>query len=146
MSADPKIVVEKFKAHLEGLGLNVFLGPLTVDPADVGLRLFFSGFEEQGDDREKISLEGALSGRGVDPGRYLSLIISHSRIVSKLLKKGFEYPLSDSCKAKAEMRRTAEGRFQQDEAEDKFDWSFQENYRIELSYNPAVLDHPELAV
>lgn len=145
MSADPRVVVDRFKDYLASVGVTVFLGPLPTDPPNVGLRLYFSGFSSQGSDRERISLEGILSGRGIDPGKYLSEVLRHSRVLSGLLEKGFEYPITASLKAKAEIKLTAEGRFQKDEAEERFDWEYQANYRVELSYNPAMLDDPALA-
>lgn len=146
MSADPVIIVERFAAHLRGLGLTVFLAPVSNDPPNVGVRLYYAGVGVQGSDRERISLEGELRGSGIDPGKYLGKIMAHSRSMAGLLSKGFEFPLSASLKAKAEVRATVEGRFAREEMEDRFDWSFQAYYRIELSYNPAVLDHPELSV
>lgn len=145
MSAEVVVIVEAFTEYLRSLGLKVYLGPSQIDPPDVGLRLYYVGAAAQGADRERISLEAILTGRGMDPGLYLGKIMSHSRILASLLQKGFEYPLSASLKAKAELKPTSEGRFIKEEAEDKYDWIFQAYYRVELSYNPVVLDDPELS-
>jgi len=145
MSADVVVIITSFANYLRSLGLVVHLDPVSIDLPDVSLRLAYSGAGSQGVDRERISMDATLVGSGIDPGKYLGRIMAHSRILSGLIDKSFAYPLSASLKARAEIRQTVEGRFSREEAEDKFDWSFQALYRIDLSYNPAVLDHPELA-
>lgn len=145
MSANPVVVVRKFRRHLESLGMTVFLDPLAVDPTEIGVRLSYSGFETQGDDREKIVLQASVEGHGIDPGAFLSKVMFHSRALSKMAASGLEFPVGPSRKAKAIVTRTAEGRFARDEMSEKLDWIFQEPYRIELSYNPAILDAPDLA-
>jgi hypothetical protein len=146
MSANPVVLIKSFQKDLEARGLVVYIDPMPVDPKMIGVRLAYSGIGGQGTDRERISLTASLQAHGVDPGRYLSIVIEHSRILSKLLDAGFEYTVSPSQrKAKATISRTAEGRFNRDEATENLDWIFQEDFRVELSYNPAILDDPDLA-
>lgn len=144
MSADPVVLIKALQQELESRGLTTFLDPLTVDPKTIGLRLAYAGFNPQGPDRERLTLTGALAARGVDPGRYLSLIMAHSRILSGLLESGLEYVVTPSTrKAKASISRIAEGRFSRDENSENLDWVFQEDFRVDISYNPAILSDPD---
>ena len=119
----------------------VLIEPQRQDRAEPRWRLAASHFEKQGENRRLLNIVGTIQADGDGPGTYLSRILSISSKSAEigLTEKGFEFTyttLSGTYTAKAFFTLSGEGSWRENDPEEKFRYSYMEQYRIQLSYNP----------
>lgn len=135
-------LLEGFKAWLMGqYACPVLIEPQKQDRAEPRWRLAVSHFEKQGEDRRGLNIVGTIQADGDGPGIYLDKImaLSEKSVELELTEEGFEFSYTlpgGTYKAKATFSLSGDGAWRENDPEEKFRFSYMEQYRIQLSYNP----------
>ena len=139
-----KKVLEAFRLWFTAqTSLPTALEPNKLEAPEPSLRLMLAGFEAQGADREKLTLEATLAASGDGPDVFLEAVLEASRAMLPYREGVFSFPVEAGFSATATFSRTAPGRFQQNEGQGeggpRYSFAYLEPFRVELSYNPAKL-------
>ncbi len=133
-------VLDAFKNYISAqTGVVAVLEPEKLEVSEPNLRLMLNGFDSQGQNREKLTLTGTLTAQGDGPDYFLDSVLSASRAFLPFRDGSHVFEVEAGFTASATVTRTAPGRFEQNENEGRFAFSFIEQFRIEISYNPDKL-------
>jgi len=134
-------LVDGFKAWLnDQFGCPVIIEPQRQDRPEPRWRLAVGGFAPQGEKRQLLTINGAIQADGDGPV-FLDKLATISKKAAdlKLTEKGFEFEYTmpgGTYTAKASFTLQGDGGWQQNDEEEKFSFSWVEQYKIQLSYNP----------
>ncbi len=121
-------------------GIPTLFEPERLANQEPTFRLNLAGFEAQGENREKVELTGTLSAQGDAPDFFLDQVIDASRAMLPYREGAHAFDVEPGFQATATITRTAPGRFEPNQDESKtYGYSYFEQFRVELSYNPAKL-------
>ncbi|MCF7952392.1 MAG: hypothetical protein K9L57_12210 [Spirochaetaceae bacterium] len=133
-------VLDAFKAFISTqTGVTTVLEPQSLEVSEPNLRLMISEFDSQGENRERLTLTASLVANGDGPDYFLDGVISASRAFVPFREGSHVFDVEEGFMATATFTRTAPGRFERSEEEGSYAFSYIEQFRVELSYNPAKL-------
>ena len=136
-----KEVLNGFKDWLKTqYGCPVIIEPQRQDLKEPRWRLTLGGVSKQGEKRRVLTITGTIQADGGDPNMtspLLSLIEKNAEL--EITEKAFEFPYTlpgGVYKAKASFTSSGEGGWTENDEEANYPFSYMEQYRISLSYNP----------
>lgn len=120
------------------LGVPIDMDPSRVESPQPRLRLQLTGFEDQGENRELMSFTALLTASGDGPATFIDEVAAASRQVKPYLDGYTDIAPAPGIMARVTMERIAPGRFE--ENEEKFTYSYVEQFRLYFSYSTKHFD------
>lgn len=133
-------ILNAFRDYLASeTGLTVVLEPQSLEVSEPNVRLMINEFDSQGENRERLTLTASLTAHGDGPDYFLDGVINASRAFIPFRDGSHAFDVESGFIATATFSRTAPGRFERSEEEGSYAFSYIEQFRVELSYNPSKL-------